>query len=107
LHERLERPPQVLLLLANDDHGFSREEQNALVKTYATPTVTRYLNGGHWIGLLPAQEFERKLTLHLQRFSMPAVTTLHQGRPLPSPPEPKHHAPDADTLEWRQDRRLG
>ncbi len=102
LHQQLERPEKVLLLLASDDHSFTREEQNALVKTYAAPTVTRYLNGGHWIGLLPAQEFERKLTLHLQRFSLPT-----SRRTLLAPRSHAEPALDADTLEWRQDRRLG
>jgi hypothetical protein len=110
LHQRVDRPAQALLLLANADHTFSRDEQSALVKSYATPTVTRYLNGGQWIGLLPAQEFERKLKLHLMRFSVPLVKAQPRAAArgqAPSKPVPSQNSPDGDTLDWRQDRRLG
>ncbi len=61
LRERVPGPGRVLLLLANDDGGFSRREQDALVNTYPGASVTRFLNGGHLIGLTRAQELERKL----------------------------------------------
>lgn len=104
--ERLEQPAQVLLLLASDDRAFSREEQAALVKTYAAPTVTRYVSGGHCIGLLPAHEFERKLKLHFARFGGPRRNVRPRARPSPPLPDAPLH-PDAETLEWRTDRRLG
>jgi pimeloyl-ACP methyl ester carboxylesterase len=105
LHQRDELSRRVLLLFANDDHVFSREEQCALAHSYATPTVTRYLNGGHWVGLLPAQEFERKLKLHFERCP---IRSEALARVMPSPPLPvAPHQVDADTLDWRQDRRLG
>jgi pimeloyl-ACP methyl ester carboxylesterase len=106
LHQRLEDPIQVLLLFANDDHVFSREEQNALARTYASATVTRYLNGGHWVGLLAAQEFERKLKLHFQRYGM-AMPISRTRRPSWPGAAASARQPDAETLEWRQDRRLG
>lgn len=103
-HHRVADPAQVLLLLAADDPAFSREEQAALVRSYATPTVTRYVNGGHWIGLLPAREFERKLKVHFSRFA--GVRRAARARPAPQPIDAPLH-PDADTLDWRTDRRLG
>jgi pimeloyl-ACP methyl ester carboxylesterase len=61
LEQVIDRPGRVLLLFANDDPAFSRGEQEALARTWPGANVTRYLTGGHLIGLTKAQELERKL----------------------------------------------
>jgi pimeloyl-ACP methyl ester carboxylesterase len=61
LDEPLRRPGRALLLFANDDPSFSRGEQEALARTWPESNITRFVTGGHLIGLTKAQELERKL----------------------------------------------
>jgi pimeloyl-ACP methyl ester carboxylesterase len=71
LEEVMDRPGRVLLLFANDDPAFSRAEQEALARTWPNANVTRYLTGGHLIGLTKAQELERKLDWFFRVSPMP------------------------------------
>ncbi len=52
---------RALLLFANDDPCFTRQEQENLERTYPGATVVRHLNAGRLLGFQPAQELERKL----------------------------------------------
>jgi pimeloyl-ACP methyl ester carboxylesterase len=62
LHEPYSRS-NVMLLFANDDHGFTRKEQEALTATYPHASVVRFVSTGHLLGATHAQELEHKLEL--------------------------------------------
>ena len=73
------RPGRVMLMFANDDKGFTRAEQDALVETWPGAIVTRFLSGGHLIGLTHAQELHKKLEYFFR------VTPQASGRAMARP----------------------
>lgn len=59
LHTPVERPGQTLILLADDDRGFTRAEQQALIDTYPGAQVKRFPSGGHLIPFTRRDEYAR------------------------------------------------
>jgi hypothetical protein len=51
MQERLERS-DVLLIFCDDDQGFSRDEEDSLIKTYPGGRVKRFARGGPLIPLI-------------------------------------------------------
>ena len=54
----VERPDKVLLILADDDRGFSAEERQALKDTYPGAQVHTFASGGHLAGFSRRDEFD-------------------------------------------------
>lgn len=59
----LSRPiaARSLLMFANDDPCYTRQEQDSLERTYPGAAVIRHLNAGRLIGLQPTQDLEKRL----------------------------------------------
>lgn len=53
------KPGKVLLLFADDDRGFTREEQDALQAAYPEAQVQRFSSGGHLIPFTRKEEYAR------------------------------------------------
>ena len=60
-----ERPGKVLLILADDDQGFTPQERAALVATYPGARVHTFKQGGHLSGFAHPQEFNSVLDAFL------------------------------------------
>jgi maspardin len=54
----VERPGKVLLILAEDDRGFSPQERQALKDSYPGAQVHGFSSGGHMAGLSRRDEFD-------------------------------------------------
>lgn len=70
---------RALLLFANDDPCYTRQEQENLERTYPGATVVRHLNAGRLLGFQPAQELEKKLEVFF-RPPVEATRTSQQVR---------------------------
>lgn len=57
----VERPGQVLLILAEDDRGFKSTEREALKASYPGAQVHTFASGGHLSGFTHPEEFNRVL----------------------------------------------
>ena len=57
----VERPGQVLLILAEDDRGFKPAEREALKASYPGAQVHMFASGGHLSGFTHPEEFNRVL----------------------------------------------
>jgi pimeloyl-ACP methyl ester carboxylesterase len=55
----VEKPGEVLLILAKDDHGFSAEERQALIASYPGAQVHWFESGGHLSGFTQKEEFNQ------------------------------------------------
>jgi len=54
----VERPGKVLLILADDDRGFSPQERQALKDSYPGARVHTFTSGGHMAGFSRREEFD-------------------------------------------------
>lgn len=59
MFEPVERPERVLLLLAQDDRGFSQTERDRLIATYPGARIHEFTAGGHLAGLTNRKEFNQ------------------------------------------------
>lgn len=59
--EPLERPGKVLILQADDDRGFTPEEQQALLSTYPGAQIERFTSGGHLIQYTRREQYQTAL----------------------------------------------
>jgi pimeloyl-ACP methyl ester carboxylesterase len=57
----IERPGQVLLILAEDDRGFQSTEREALKASYPGAIVHTFPSGGHLSGFTHPKEFNQVL----------------------------------------------
>ena len=54
----VERPGRVLIIVADDDHGFSQKERAMLIAAYPGAQVKRFATGGHWVGTTHPEEYD-------------------------------------------------
>lgn len=59
LFRPVERPGQVLLILAEDDRGFMSTEREALKASYPGAMVHSFPSGGHLFGFTHPKEFNQ------------------------------------------------
>ena len=74
--EPVERPGKVLLMLAEDDHGFTPGERQALIATYPDAWIHRFTSGGHLSELSHPEEFNAHLDGFLKMNSNPKAINI-------------------------------
>lgn len=57
IYQPVERPGQILLILAGDDRGFKSTEREALIASYPGAQVYSFPSGGHLSGFTHPEEF--------------------------------------------------
>lgn len=65
LFRPVERPGQVLLILAEDDRGFKSTERETLIASYPGAQVHTFASGGHLSGFTHLEEFKQVLDCFL------------------------------------------
>lgn len=67
----VKRPGKVLLMLADDDRGFTPGEREALIETYPDAWTHQFTTGGHLTGFTHPEEFNAVLDEFLKMNSNP------------------------------------
>ncbi len=67
----VKRPGKVLLMLADDDRGFTPAEREALIATYPDAWIHQFANGGHVSGFTHPEEYNAVLDEFLKMNSNP------------------------------------